>query len=122
MNQISNKHKKSATGEWCKHPRKYIKRMGNKSLRRTADFEKESLPVERKRKAKKYKRPRLCPFCLSDIPSQYLEIKVKQHGYCKKCCAVKIGDHRCRHCRKKTMWKQGNKMICKTCGKKSVLN
>jgi len=36
MHRINNKTKKKMTGEWCKHPRSFFKRLGNKRLRRNS--------------------------------------------------------------------------------------
>jgi len=45
-NRISNKQKRNATGEWAKHPRSFLKRIGNKKLRKstsTAEIDEELL-------------------------------------------------------------------------------
>ena len=121
MNQITNKNKRNATGEWCQHPRSFLKRLGNKRLRKDS-IEIEDIPkFFPGKKDTRFKQRKLCPFCLDDIHAQYLNSKLKRHGNCKKCGAKKNGSFSCSHCKSLNMWVREDLIMCKNCGKTSIL-
>lgn len=117
MQQITNKHKLKATGEWSKHPRPYLKRLGNKKLRREHILIDDRAISSPGKKDKRFKKPRLCPFCLDDIFLQYKETEIKQYGSCKKCFAVKTSLIACPYCRSREVWRKKTIFRCKNCGK-----
>lgn len=121
MNRITNKNKRNATGEWAQHPRPFMKRLGNAKLRKEPIDREERNRRWSKRKLKKFRQPRLCPFCLSNIFNQYIGATYKHHGSCKACGALKQGS-KCSHCKSQEVWRLGDKIKCKNCGKESESN
>ena len=116
MTRITNKHKRNATGEWAKHPRPAMKKLGNARLRASPLQENEISSPKTSKKVLKFKQAKLCPFCLSHIPSQYNGEQFKQYGTCKKCSAVKQGKCLCSKCKSPNIWKRLSEFICKRCG------
>ena len=117
MNIISNKYKLNKTGEWAKHPRPFLKRLGNKRLRLEAQELEESPKYRKKAIYKKFRSDRFCPFCLANIFVQNLGLKTKRHGECKKCGAIKIGKRICPSCKGTNIWRSNKSFMCKRCGK-----
>jgi hypothetical protein len=118
MNRISNKHKRNATGEWCKHPRRFLKKLGNSRLR-AAPLEELSLAGRKtNRPLKRYRSTNLCPFCLSHIPKQWERNTFKHYGSCKNCGAIKQGKIKCSKCHSIKVWLQCKSYMCKSCGKR----
>ena len=116
MNRINRKIMLRATGEWVQHPRPYLKRLGNKRIRKEDLYEDSGPPHQSKKRDRTYRRPGLCPMCLDNIRHQYKHNRTKQHGSCKRCGAVKHGNLRCSHCRSKNMWVSQSTVRCKQCG------
>lgn len=115
MNRISNKHKKNATGEWCKHPRAFLKKLGNSRLR-ALPFEEPPSTHKSKRIFRRYRIANLCPFCLTHIPKQWASNTFKHLGSCKNCGSIKQGNMHCRKCNSANMWLQHTNYMCKSCG------
>lgn len=118
MNRISNKHKKNVTGDWYKHPKPSMKKVGNGKLRQWPLEVEEDAPKQRGKKDKRFRAERLCPFCLSNIFVQYIGATVRHYGSCKECGALKQGARRCPHCKSDNIWLLGDVLMCKNCGKK----
>lgn len=116
MNRISNKHKRHSIGEWCKHPRPFLKRLGNSRLR-INPLDAESSKYQKKKIFKRFTIANRCLFCLDYIPSQWKDSTFKHHGTCKNCGAVKQGDVSCSKCRSNNIWLQNTTYMCKRCGK-----
>ena len=116
MNRISNKHKRNATGEWCKHPRRLLKKLGNSRLR-ALPLEERYIVHKVKSVFKRYRLANLCPFCLSHIPKQWEQNTFKLHGSCKNCGAIKQGKVKCSKCHSTNVWLQHKNYMCKSCGK-----
>jgi hypothetical protein len=117
MTLVSNKYKRSKTGEWAKHPRPFLKRIGNKKLRRDELLDNDKVRYHKKAKYKKFRSRRLCPFCLDNIFAQNIGNTFKFHGTCKKCGSQKIGNKNCPFCKSDNIWKRKNEYMCKRCGK-----
>jgi hypothetical protein len=118
MNRITNKHKRNATGEWGKHPRPEMKRLGSARLRKQP-VESDDIKQRhfKRKRSRKFRRANLCPFCLHNIPAQYLGAVYKHYGSCKKCGAVKQGCCSCTHCKSTNVWRSAEHLMCKNCGK-----
>ncbi|OZG73335.1 hypothetical protein BTA51_09885 [Hahella sp. CCB-MM4] len=99
----------------------FYKKLGNAKLRKEpVEIEEKSCRWSRK-KNKRFRQPRLCPFCLANIHSQYIGAKIKHYGSCKACGAVKQGAN-CSHCKSKNIWRMDNKFKCKNCGMQAEIN
>ncbi len=120
MNRITNKHKLNSTGEWCKHPRPFLKRLGNSRLRKDVITPEESPAKWKSKKPRPFRSKSKCPFGLSNIYAQYKDQEIKQHGSCKNCGAIKQPARNCSHCKAKENWLCNGVIMCKNCGKKSA--
>lgn len=116
MKQITNRYKRYTTGEWAKHPRAYLKKLGNKKLRKL-DIEADSLRYRKQSQYKKFKAEKFCPFCFANIFAQNLNKEIKQLGECQKCHALKWNNIKCPHCKSDNVWKRDEMYRCKQCGK-----
>ena len=83
MNRITNKQKRNSTGEWGKHPRPFLKRLGNSRLR-LAPLDELLVKHIKKRVLRKSMIANRCLFCLDHIPKQWAGSAFKHHGSCKK--------------------------------------
>lgn len=116
MKQITNRYKRYTTGEWAKHPRAQLKKIGNKKLRKL-DIENESVRFRKKSVYKKFKAEKFCPFCYANIFAQNLNREIKRLGECNKCHAKKWSGVKCPHCKSDNVWKKDELFRCKQCGK-----
>jgi len=103
------------TGEWAKHPRPFLKKVGNKKLRRY-EIEKDSVIFRKKSRYKRFKPQKFCPFCYSNLVAQNLNQKIRHLGECKTCLSIKSTE-KCPYCRSDNVWKIDKTYRCKRCGK-----
>lgn len=116
MNRITNKNKKKATGEWCKHPRPFLKRLGNARLR-SEPIDDQPPKHIKKKGFRKFKVANRCPFCLAHIPKQWTNSTFRHLGSCKECGATKQGKISCLKCSSENIWLKESTYMCKNCGK-----
>jgi len=120
-NLTTGKHKRNSTGEWGKHPRKYLKRVGNKRLRssespRSIDSLIKEVPQHKTRSTKNSKRKRsgICPVCLSKLEKN--SKGTRYWNFCITCGAAPDRDIKCPSCSTYRVWKGKQGAYCKGCG------
>jgi hypothetical protein len=117
MNRINRKTIIHATGEAGGHPRPYLKRVGNKKLRRQPICDSANPLFRARAKNRAHKRDFTCPICLGNLKHQYEFSEFKHYGQCLACGALKSGRYRCPHCRSRNIWIAKRDTRCKRCGK-----
>jgi predicted amidophosphoribosyltransferase len=122
-NQITGKQKKISTGEWGKHPRKFLKRVGNKRLRssespRSLDALFKEVPQSKIRNTRKSKRKRsgICPVCMNKLNKN--NKGTRYWKFCQNCGAAPVKDIKCPSCGTFRVWKGKMGAFCKGCGAK----
>jgi hypothetical protein len=119
INKINNKIKKYHSGEWCKHPRKYLKRTTGKKIRKDI-FKPDKIEIRKNSyldKRYKIKISGNCPFCLERLEKN--SKKTRYLKLCRKCKATLDIVVKCKYCNTARIWVKDNLKICKGCGKKN---
>lgn len=117
MNRINRKTMIHVTGEGGGHPRPFLKRIGNKKLRRQPIDDSANPPFRARAKNRSYNRDFTCPICLGNLKYQYKGAEFKHYGQCLVCGALKSGVYRCPYCRSRNIWIAKRDIRCKRCGK-----
>lgn len=119
--QITGKHKQKSTGEWGKHPRRFLKRTGNKRLRSSESprsieslFTEKSQHKPRSSKNSKRKRSGTCPVCLSRLEKN--SKGTRYWNFCKTCGATPDKKIKCPSCSTFRVWTGKQDAFCKGCG------